>query len=177
MIRRPPRSTPFPTRRSSDLLDLRPTGRSDNRAKNECDGGEREPGARRKLQMFAGEVGKLMCELAYGLPHGPIERPYDQNSNRDDHGPLHPGKPVNFIRQEQIALEDLAEHKAQYHWRAGPAQTLHNPADDAEAEEEVEIAPAPRRLEGGDHHDRHDQRQKRLMAHLGETRELARTKK
>src|SRR5262249_41349830 len=66
------------------------------------------------------------------------------------------GHPVDEI----IAFENRAGYQAEHHRRPRPAEPLHDPADYAEKQKRIEIAPIVLAFEGGDEHQRDDDGQK-----------------
>src|SRR5213078_5322072 len=53
----------------------------------------------------------------------------------------HPTQPVALDRYEEIAFDGVAQHDAEDERRARPFELLHQPADQAEEQQAVEIAP------------------------------------
>src|SRR2546423_12520619 len=70
-----------------------------------------------------------------------------------------PAEPIALDRNEQIALDGVTEHNAENERRPRPLELLHNPAEQAEGEQRVEVAPLPRRLERADIDDAQYRRQ------------------
>src|SRR3712207_7216083 len=68
MIRRPPRSTPFPTRRSSDLVPMRRRARGETVERWRCDRLERFAPLVRKLARWAADHGGRLADAEPAVP-------------------------------------------------------------------------------------------------------------
>ena len=75
-------------------------------------------------------------------------------------------------RDEQVALDDAAEHEAEYQRWARPAEALHRPAERPERQQHVKIAPLARALKRADENNAEHEWQQRADAHAGNAREL-----
>ena len=96
----------------------------------------------------------------------------DRHDEQDrDHRTGEPADAVALDRDEQVALDGVAEHRAEDERRPRPLELLHAPADQAEEQQRVEVAPLPGRLERADVDDAHHRRQDQAEA---QRRQLAR---
>jgi hypothetical protein len=104
------------------------------------------------------------------------ERPHQsengEREQQDDDRAKHPAQAVALDRDEQVALDDVAEHDAEDQWRARPFELLHDPADQTKKQQGKKIAPLPARLERADIDDAEHGRQDERVAQRREFGEL-----
>src|SRR5262249_4305338 len=106
------------------------------------------------------------------LQEWPDETDDRHGEKNGDHRPCDPAHAVAFDRDEQVALDGVAQHDAEDERRARQFELLHHPADDAKQQKGKEIAPGARRLERADIDDAENRRKDESVAQGGELGEL-----
>src|SRR5262249_56359985 len=111
--------------------------------------------------------------LADVLEHGPQQGQSRQDEHPDHDRAQQPSRAITLDRDEHIALENPTEDETKNQGWPRPVEMLHRPAEQAEEQERIKVAPVPRMLERPDideaEHARHDQR----LAHCLKLPDLA----
>ncbi len=129
----------------------------------------------RRMKVRRAEVGQhaldaaLAADVLQERPHHAEDRQREQHQHQRTQ---HPAQAVALDRDEQIALDGVAQHHAEDQRRPRPLELLHDPADEAEEQEREQVAPLACRFEGSDIDDAEHRRQDQAVAQGREPGEL-----